>query len=463
MAKLRAKPGIIGGKEIAFKDFRWGPLRRILPAYLRLCDSYISGLSFALVVDKTIPSLFGPGDAETTRRMTDALEETGLPSVCPDTVGGGPSLRRTPKRLSNCARTGGHLENVGQDWRPGLHDARLPGYFMRGPSTLRRPQSMGDGRPLFAFAFRSGLWQTLRDLAEADVAAGGADYIWVHLDLRDAEAQAWLSHRPWPPDVIEMATAPIQRGRLFITPDLLYGHLRDFRDEPDAPTLQAGSLCVVASKTLLVTGRRIPLLSIEEVRRRVEARTAQPATPFGVITEFFKALNDIGEGLLQEASEHLNAIGSKVLKRHGAGRREDLLEMRRSSIQVARDMAYKRTAMLELARDRPALFPADEFDRFNRQIHRYAALVEDAQDYAEDCQSLLEELRAQVEEETNRNIYILTMFSAMLLPASLITGIWGMSVGGIPFSGPNGFWVVSGLIAVVSAAVAIALFRLRFF
>jgi hypothetical protein len=82
MATLRAKSGI-GEKEIAFKDFRWGPLRRMLPAYLRLCDSYISGLLFTMVVDKTIPSLFGPGDAETTRLMIDALEETGYGSVAP--------------------------------------------------------------------------------------------------------------------------------------------------------------------------------------------------------------------------------------------------------------------------------------------------------------------------------------------------------------------------------------------
>jgi len=161
-------------------------------------------------------------------------------------------------------------------------------------------------------------------------------------------------------------------------PDLVYGHLRDFRDEPDARTLQAGSLCVVASRTLIVTGRRIPLLSVKELRRRVEARTALPASPFGVITEFFKALNDIGEGLLQEASECLIAMGSKVLKRNGTGHREDLVEMRRESMLIARDMAYKRTAMLELARERPALFPADEFDRFNHQVHRYAARVEDA-------------------------------------------------------------------------------------
>ena len=125
-------------------------------------------------------------------------------------------------------------------------------------------------------------------------------------------------------------------------------------------------------------------------------------------------------------------------------------------------MTYKRTAMLELARERPALIPAEEFERFDRQIHRYAALVEDAQDYAEHCQFLLEELRAQVEEETNRNLYILTMCSVIFLPATLMASIWGMNVGGIPFSGsPNGFWVVVGLIAAVFVLVAIVLFRLR--
>ncbi|HEY2538245.1 MAG TPA: CorA family divalent cation transporter [Stellaceae bacterium] len=237
------------------------------------------------------------------------------------------------------------------------------------------------GCPLFAFAFRGGQRQSLHDFAEADVASGNADFCWVHLDLSDAAAQAWLRRRAWSPDVIEMTAAPIQRGRLFITPDLVYGHLRDFRDEPNAVTLQAGSVCVVASRTLLVTGRRIPLRSIEELRSRVEARTIIPESPFGLITEFFRALNDIGEGLLQEATERLIAMESKVLKRSITGSRGQIFEMRRESIRVARDMAYKRTAMLELTHERPVLLSVDEFDRFNRQIHRYAALVEDAEEY----------------------------------------------------------------------------------
>jgi zinc transporter len=325
---------------------------------------------------------------------------------------------------------------------------------------------MSEGRPQFAFAFRSGLGQALRDLAEIEAPAGNADFIWVHLDLGDASAQAWLGRRPWPPEVLETVAAPLQRGRLFITPDLIYGHLRDFRDQPGASTLEAGSLCVVASRTLLVTGRRIPLRSVKELRDRVEARTVLPTSPFALITEFFRALNDIGEDLLQEAGERLGGIESKALKRGAAEHREDILEMRCESVRVARDMAYKRTAMLEVARERPAVFPVDEFDSFNGQIHRYSELVEDAQEYAEQCQFLLEELRAQVEEETNRNLYILTMFSVIFLPATLIASIWGMNVGGVPFNGnPNGFWVVGGMIATVFALVAIVLFRfrLRFF
>jgi len=54
------------------------------------------------------------------------------------------------------------------------------------------------------------------------------------------------------------------------------------------------------------------------------------------------------------------------------------------------------------------------------------------------------------------------MFSVIFLPATLIASIWGMNVGGIPFSGnPNGFWVIAGLIAAVFAAVALVLFQFR--
>jgi len=325
---------------------------------------------------------------------------------------------------------------------------------------------MSNDRPqfAFAFAFRGGSWQAPSDFAEVAAAAANADFLWVHLDLGDAAAQAWLRARPWPADVIELVAAPIQRGKLFITSDLIYGHLRDFRDLRGATGLQAGSVSVVVSQRLLVTGRRIPLRSIGELKRRVEAQTVRPASPYGLVTEFLKALNDIGEGLLQEAEERLRLIGSKVLKRIGAEHREEILEMRRDSIEIVRDMTFKKTALLDLAREQPSIFPAGEYERLNHQIHRYAALVDDAQEFADQCQFVLEELRAQVEEKTNQNLYILTAFSVIFMPATLVASIWGMNVGGLPFSdSPDGFLVVGGLIAATFVAVVLILMRFRFF
>jgi Mg2+ and Co2+ transporter CorA len=58
------------------------------------------------------------------------------------------------------------------------------------------------------------------------------------------------------------------------------------------------------------------------------------------------------------------------------------------------------------------------------------------------------------------------MFSVIFLPATLIASIWGMNVGGIPFSGSsNGSWLVAGLIAAVFSlfAIILYLFRFRFF
>ena len=89
---------------------------------------------------------------------------------------------------------------------------------------------MSESRPLFAFAFHNGLGHPVCDFADAETTAGNADFVWVHLDLSDATAQSWLRQRRWPPDVTEMVAAPIQRGRLFIARDMVYGHLRDFRD-----------------------------------------------------------------------------------------------------------------------------------------------------------------------------------------------------------------------------------------
>ena len=77
MKKHRANSGL-GSKEIEFKDFGMGLMRKALPGYLDLLNGYVPGLLFTIVVEKRILSLFGPQNRTTGDALSKKLEEEGL-------------------------------------------------------------------------------------------------------------------------------------------------------------------------------------------------------------------------------------------------------------------------------------------------------------------------------------------------------------------------------------------------
>jgi zinc transporter len=52
-------------------------------------------------------------------------------------------------------------------------------------------------------------------------------------------------------------------------------------------------------------------------------------------------------------------------------------------------------------------------------------------------------MAGQLQEMFNRNLYVLSIVTTFFLPVTLITGIFGMNVGGLPWAQePIGFWWV---------------------
>lgn len=68
--------------------------------------------------------------------------------------------------------------------------------------------------------------------------------------------------------------------------------------------------------------------------------------------------------------------------------------------------------------------------------------------------SVLETYRGAVADQTNEIMRILTVFSAILLPLTLITGLWGMNFAQVPGAGlRNGFWVLFGLMLLLAVGL----------
>lgn len=314
---------------------------------------------------------------------------------------------------------------------------------------------------MFAFSFVDGNPTPLPSLGAVDQVPEPVDFVWVHLDLRDAAGEDWLRRQAWPDHVTDLLLPRAAHGRMYADDDLLYGHLRDLREQSGLALPHDGVLSIVVAQDRVVTGCHQPLRAVHQLCERIADGRVRLARPAAWPAAFLRTLNDIGDDLLLQGFDGLNAIERRILRRRGDKERQALLKIRRETLHVVRDMASHRAAMTEVVRQlRPPLFADGDIRQFQHQVHRYLALVEDTHRYAEHAQLLVEELRSQVAESTNRKLYLLTILSTAFLPPTLVASFWGMNVHGIPFSEvPHGFWVVAGLTATLWGGLFWALKR----
>jgi magnesium transporter len=100
---------------------------------------------------------------------------------------------------------------------------------------------------------------------------------------------------------------------------------------------------------------------------------------------------------------------------------------------------------------------------FDRVFDHYLKIVDSLDAARNLLSSVLETHRGAVADETNEIVRLLTVFSAILLPLSVIAGIWGMNFVSIPLSRrPWGFWLLVGSMAFFAVALWVYFVRRNF-
>src|SRR6201999_636457 len=86
-----------------------------------------------------------------------------------------------------------------------------------------------------------------------------------------------------------------------------------------------------------------------------------------------------------------------------------------------------------------------------RLIQRIDSLHHEVHSFQENARLLHDEIEAKRSNETNRNLYILTVLATALMPPTFITGIFGMNVKGLLFTDNDSGFVYAMLMCLVSA------------
>lgn len=279
----------------------------------------------------------------------------------------------------------------------------------------------------------------------------GPELIWVHLDFGDEETERWLLEESGlDPVIAEALVAEEPRPRVVAKEDGLLIQLRGVNtnagDDPEDMVslrmwIEAGRICTV---------RRRRLTTVRLIRESLEAGDG-PKNAGDFLVDVVDGLNERISDCVMEVEESLDALEATVLEQQTQQLRSQLSDLRRQSIALRRYLAPQREAVGRLHTERADWLDELQRARLREGADRLVRCLEDLDAIRERAAVTQEEVVNQLTEQMNRTMYILSLVAAIFLPLGLVTGLFGINVGGMPWTEePFGFALVTGSLVAMA-------------
>lgn len=284
---------------------------------------------------------------------------------------------------------------------------------------------------------------------------------WTGFALADARARSSIEEIEGLP--VEARRCLLAEGRRVYLKQAggwLFGTLPDIHHRHYGESEELGLVHFALNADTLLTARKRPLQTIDDIRRKIEERQAAFLTPAAFVDAVVTHLLDLLEDRLDDLFEDLDRIEDHVLRGRWASERERIAPLRRQVIVVHRHLflvsgLFRPLSISDLTAVAPQIKPAIE----NSQAWA-ASLLHDSEQLQARALLLQEEIMGRLSERTNQLLYVLSILTAVLMPMTIVSGLFGMNLHGIPFTDwPHGFWAAS-FVAIVGAA-AVYLFVRR--
>ena len=236
--------------------------------------------------------------------------------------------------------------------------------------------------------------------------------------------------------------------------------LLDRRRDFDADDMEFGELRVWIEPGRVITGRWHPLAGTDQMRFRCDLGEA-PAGVADFVQDLLETIVGDFELVSRNARQSLDRTEDDILDDRIEGAAAKLGAVRRNAVHIRRRVHPLRQLIARLRDILPAWVLAEERRSLDSLAARLDRLLADLHDCQEQCRLLADESQARYNERNSRNLYILSVITAVLLPLNIVTGIFGMNVGGLPgLDHPGAFvWVILGMVA--TALGVVGLFKLK--
>ena len=288
-------------------------------------------------------------------------------------------------------------------------------------------------------------------------------FVWLHFDLGSASTERWMTDHLGLPEAFFGALHEETRStRIEHVEGRLVAVVNDVLFEFAFGASHVSTLWLCVGPDMVVSARRKPLRSIDRLRASVR-RGDTFAAPVDILVHLLHDEVDVLTEILRDATVRVDRIEDALLAGRLETHRVDLGAARRVLVRLRRLLAPEPAALFRLLSVPPAWMAEAHVQQLRAAAEEFSIGLHDMSSLLERIKLLQEEIAAQINEQNNRSLFLLTVFTVLALPINIIAGLFGMNVGGIPLNqDERGFWTIVVIVLLFTLpAVYIVLRRRR--
>jgi magnesium transporter len=276
---------------------------------------------------------------------------------------------------------------------------------------------------------------------------------WVHLDSLDPDTVNDLRERfGWHALDVEDVLSKRQRPKVDVYPDeaYLFGVLHFPVYDKNVQRLNAAELDFFLGPDYLVTIPNVELLPVTRLFHRLEEDETFRESLFAkgsgrLLYEVLDDLYDYCFPILDKIGNKLDSIEDDIEDRRSEEIVHDISRVKQEIISYRKIVKPQRPALRLLERHIERFLP-EQLDLYFDDLVDASERIWDLLDnYKEVVEALEGTNESVIQHRQNDVLRVLTVFSVVLLPLTLITGIFGMNVHFPGFDTAAAFWVILGI------------------
>lgn len=264
------------------------------------------------------------------------------------------------------------------------------------------------------------------------------------------------------PLVLEDILNTGQRPKIDYFDHYLFIETRCFYYDKDALEISSEQVSIVLGHNFVLTFQERATGAFNPIRERLRSdRASIRSLDCDYLTyAFLDVIVDRYFGILEQMDDDCEALEDALLSRPTNVLLHNLHQLKRASIELRRSVWPLREVINNLARNENKFFSSHTLpylrDVYDHTVH----FIESLEAQRDMLGGMMDIYLSTISNRVNLEVRALTVVAMLFMPATLISGVFGMNFHEIPWlTDKNGFWWAMGLMAAIALIMILIFWR----